>query len=148
MFEHNRILTLLVDDNPSEVELVRAMLDDSALRFDLQYAPSGQAALARLRQQGDWNAAPLPALILLDLNMPEMHGLEVLKAVKQDAELRFIPVVVFTTSDHGEDIRASYHEYANCYVTKPGDSSEYRNVLQTIEHFWARTAKLPSSSFA
>ena len=139
----SRIVTLLVDDDPGEVELVRAMLEHSHMNFDLRYAQGGLECLALLRRERPFENQPTPALILLDLNMPGMDGLAVLEALKQDKALRAIPVVVFTTSDRPQDVQGSYERYANCFITKPGEYREYMAVLHTIESFWSGTVKLP-----
>jgi two-component system, chemotaxis family, response regulator Rcp1 len=134
---------LLVEDNPGDVELTRAALRRGKVRNTLHVAEDGEEAMAFLRREGAWRDAPRPDVILLDLNLPRMDGREVLEAVKQDPELRAIPVVVLTTSSGEEDIIRSYNLHANCYITKPVDLDRFIDVVRSIEDFWLSVVKLP-----
>jgi CheY-like chemotaxis protein len=133
---------LLVEDNPGDARLTREALRDAKVRNNLHVAPDGVEALAFLRRQGKHAAVPKPDLILLDLNLPKKDGREVLEAVKQDDQLRHIPVVILTTSQAERDIVESYRLRANAYVTKPVDLEQFLRVVQSIEHFWLEIVKL------
>ena len=135
---------LLVDDDAGDVRLTVEALKQTKMHINLSYARDGIEALAFLRHEGKFAAAPCPDIILLDLNMPRMDGREVLKEIKQDPSLQRIPVVVLTTSADEEDIARSYHLHANCYVTKPVDLQQFMKVVGAIENFWFTVVKLPA----
>jgi CheY-like chemotaxis protein len=134
---------LLVEDNPGDVRLTREALRDGKVRNNLKVARDGLEALAMLRREGDYAGMPRPDLILLDLNMPRMDGREVLMELKNDPELRVIPVVVLTTSKADEDILRTYELNANCYITKPVDLAQFIHVVRSIEDFWLTVVRLP-----
>lgn len=96
-----------------------------------------------LRRLGEFENAPRPDLVLLDLNLPRKNGKEVLKEMKDDPQLRRIPVIVLSTSDAHRDVTDSYDLHANCYINKPVDFDDFLKVVQSIECFWFHMAKLP-----
>jgi two-component system, chemotaxis family, response regulator Rcp1 len=112
---------LLVDDNRGDARLLREVLSEINKTVRLHVVTDGLEAMAYLNYQGPYLDAPRPALILLDLSMPKMGGLEVLVQVKADPRLRAIPIVVLTSSNSERDIVQSYQLMANCYLTKPGE---------------------------
>ena len=134
---------LLVEDNPGDARLARESLKDSKIRNSLSHVKDGVEALAFLRQQGDYAAAPRPDLILLDLNLPRKDGRQVLAEIKQDSDLKHIPVVILTISKDEEDVLKSYSLHANCYITKPIDLGQFMKVVKSIEDFWLTIVKLP-----
>lgn len=134
---------LLVEDNPGDVRLTVEALKDGKLRNSLSVVTDGMEALALLRRQGQYAEAARPDLILLDLNLPRMDGREVLAQIKQDPNLRRIPVVVLTSSQAEQDIIRSYDLQANCYITKPVDLYQFATVVKSIEDFWFTIVKLP-----
>ncbi|WP_229402320.1 response regulator [Micromonospora okii] len=134
---------LLVEDDPADVALVRAALDAHHLDVELEHAPDGVEAMAFLRREGPHAEAARPDLILLDLNMPRMNGRAVLAAVKADAQLKAIPVVMLTTSAMDTDVLTSYSTHANAYVTKPLALDDYERVIAEILQFYGRVAELP-----
>ncbi len=119
-------------------------LKQSKMHINLSFARDGIEALAFLRRQGKFTSAPCPDIILLDLNMPRKDGREVLAEIKEDPDLKHIPVVVLTTSADEEDIMRSYNLHANCYVTKPVDLQQFMKVVASIEDFWFTVVKLPA----
>jgi two-component system, chemotaxis family, response regulator Rcp1 len=133
---------LLVEDSPSDQLLARAALSPS-LDGSLAVVSDGVEAMEYLRNEGPFATAPRPDLILLDLNLPRKDGREVLREIKSSAEFKTIPVVILSTSTSPDDVTGAYDGRANCYVTKPGDFSEYRSALQTIRHFWLDVVRLP-----
>lgn len=141
MGEGTPIKVLIVEDNPGDVELAKEALRETSLTLDLHVAEDGEEALDFLRQEPP--DAPRTDLVLLDLNMPKVSGHEVLEEMKNDPELRLIPVVVFTSSAAREDIEAAYDRYANCYITKPGDLDDLVDVVRSIEAFWLTVVRLP-----
>ena len=134
---------LLVEDNPSDVRLVQEALKDGKLCNSLSVVGNGEEALAFLRNEGEYQDAPHPDLILLDLNLPRVDGREILTQIKSCPELKRIPVVVLTTSKSEEDILRSYELQANCYITKPVDLDQFIAIVQSIEEFWLTIVKLP-----
>jgi len=137
---------LLVEDNPGDVRLTRESLYDAKVHNNMMVASDGLEALAYLRREGEYAAANCPDLILLDLNLPRMNGFEVLDAIKEDPDLKRIPVVVLTTSQAEQDIIRSYNLYANAYVTKPVDLEQFMHVIKSIEDFWLEVVKLPNET--
>jgi two-component system, chemotaxis family, response regulator Rcp1 len=134
---------LLVEDNAGDVRLAREGLRECKLLNNLHVADDGVKALAFLRRQGEHAKAPRPDLIMLDLNLPRKDGREVLKEIKEDDDLKRIPVVILTTSKAEEDIVKSYSLHANCYVTKPLAIEQFITVVKAIESFWFMIVKLP-----
>jgi CheY-like chemotaxis protein len=135
---------LLVEDNPGDVRLTRESLHDARVNNNMIVAGDGLEALACLRREGQYADSTRPDLILLDLNLPRMNGFEVLDAIKEDPDLKRIPVVVLTTSQAEQDIIQSYNLYANAYVTKPVDLEQFIKVIKSIEGFWLEIVKLPN----
>ena len=134
---------LLVEDNPGDVRLTREALRAGKVRNNLYVASDGVDALAFLRREGQYADAVRPDLILLDLNLPRKDGREVLQEIKADATLRYIPVVVLTSSQAEQDILRAYDLHANCYVSKPVDLDQFIHVVHSIEDFWFTIVKLP-----
>jgi two-component system, chemotaxis family, response regulator Rcp1 len=136
---------LLVEDSPDDADLTMDALRDGRVRNRITHVEDGVEAMAFLRREGKYADAPRPDLILLDLNLPRKGGREVLAEVKQDPELRRIPVVIMTSSDDEKDILAAYNLYVNCYVTKPVDLDQFIGVVKSIEQFWFTIVKLPAA---
>ena len=134
---------LLVEDDPGDVLMTREAFEDNKLRNRLSVVSDGVSALEFLRKEGEHVDAPTPDLILLDLNLPRMDGREVLQALKADADLRSIPVVVLTTSEAEEDVVRSYSLHANAYVTKPVDFDRFIEVVRQIDEFFVEVVRLP-----
>ncbi len=136
---------LLIEDSPTDVLITREALESAKVINNLQVAEDGVEALAILRRQGRHAGAARPDLILLDLNLPRKDGREVLHEVKNDEDLKMIPVVVLTTSKAEEDVIKAYGQHANCYITKPVDFAEFASVIKSIERFWFAVVTLPSA---
>ncbi|WP_082495124.1 response regulator [Cellulomonas sp. Leaf334] len=134
---------LLVEDDPGDVLMTREAFEDNKLRNRLSVVSDGVSALEFLRKEGEHVDAPTPDLVLLDLNLPRMDGREVLQALKADANLRSIPVVVLTTSEAEEDVVRSYSLHANAYVTKPVDFDRFIEVVRQIDEFFVEVVRLP-----
>ena len=134
---------LLVEDNPGDVRLTKEALKEGKVYNNLHWAKDGVEALEFLRRQGKHANAPRPDIILLDLNLPKKDGREVLALIKNDADLKQIPVVVLTTSEAEEDVLKSYELHANCFVTKPVDLEKFIHVVQSIDRFWLTVVTLP-----
>lgn len=135
---------LLVEDNPGDVRLTIEALKEAKVINHLTVVKDGMEALAFLRRQGSYTAAPRPHLIVLDLNLPKKDGREVLADIKADDRLKRIPVVVLTTSQDEQDVLKSYNLHANCYITKPVDLDQFVRVVRSIEDFWLGIVVLPA----
>jgi CheY-like chemotaxis protein len=134
---------LMVEDNPADVRLTREAFRDGNILNTLHVVKDGVEAMAFLRRQGIYASMPTPALIFLDLNLPRKNGREVLREIKEDKELRKIPVIVLTTSSAESDIVSSYALHANAYVVKPINVETFNLAIKEIDRFWNQTAVLP-----
>ncbi|GAA0987762.1 response regulator [Acrocarpospora macrocephala] len=147
MNELRWIDVLLVEDDPGDVLLTQEAFEHNKVRNKLHVVSDGEQAMAFLRRQGDYTDVPRPDLVLLDLNLPRKDGREVLEEIKDDPELRAIPVVVLTTSEAEEDILRSYRLHANAYVSKPVDFDQFIRVVRQIDDFFVTVVKLPGNSY-
>ncbi len=147
MTENNRacrpIEILMVEDNPGDVRLTVEALKEGKVRNNLNTVEDGEAAMKFLRRQGPYSKAPRPDLVLLDLNLPKKNGREVLAEIKDDPELKRIPVVILTVSEAEQDILKSYNLHANCYINKPVNLEQFIKVVRSIEDFWLSIVMLP-----
>jgi len=134
---------LLVEDNEGDAHLTREALKKAKVRNRVHTASDGVEAMEFLHREGKFADAPRPDLVLLDLNLPNMDGREVLEAMKADPALRTIPVVVVTSSAAEQDIVRTYSLNANCYVTKPVDLQQFFHVIGSVGDFWLDIVKLP-----
>ncbi len=137
---------LLVEDNEGDARLAIEALKEGKVCNNLYHVKDGVEAIAFLNQQGEYADLPSPDLILLDLNLPRKDGREVLAEIKEDPNLRHIPVVVLTTSQAEQDLVETYDLHANAFVTKPLDLERFIEVVQAIEEFWFTIVKLPPRS--
>jgi two-component system, chemotaxis family, response regulator Rcp1 len=135
---------LLVEDNPGDVRLTQEAFRDSRLTIKLNVVMDGEDALNYLFRRPPYENATKPDMILLDLNIPKKDGREVLEEIKQDPVLRYVPVVVLTTSNAEQDIVKTYNLKVNAYINKPVDFDRFFDIVQKIETFWLMTATLPS----
>jgi CheY-like chemotaxis protein len=140
---HEPIEVLLVEDNPADARLMREALQDAKIQSQISVVSDGAQALEFLRQEGKYQNAPRPDMILLDLNLPKKDGREVLAEIKNDPDLMLIPVAVLTTSQAHQDIVRAYKLHANCYITKPMELDQFAKVVQTFEDFWMKIVTLP-----
>ena len=109
----------------------------------LKVAEDGVVAMQYLRREGPYADVEMPGLIILDLNLPRKNGREVLQEIKEDPELKRIPIVVLTTSKSEEDILNSYELHANCYISKPVDFNKFLEVIRILNSFWFCVVTLP-----
>jgi CheY-like chemotaxis protein len=139
---------LLVEDDPRDVELTLTALEDHKLANEVVVARDGQVALDYLRCQGEYSTRPRenPAVLLLDLKLPKVDGLEVLKEIRADERLKLIPVVVLTSSQEEKDMVRSYTLGVNAYVVKPVDFHEFINAVKELGVFWALINQPPPGS--
>jgi two-component system, response regulator len=146
MTEFEPIVILLADDDEDDCFLVKEAFEESRISNDLHIVNDGEELMEYLQHRGDFidkGKFPKPDLILLDLNMPRKNGKEALKEIKEDNELRKIPVVVLTTSEAEEDIVKTYDLGVNSFITKPVTFEELVDVIRTIGKYWFQIVKLP-----
>ncbi len=133
------VLVMLVEDNVDHAELVIRTLEDHHIANRIQHFSDGQAALdylLRREQYADPETSPRPHVILLDLRLPRVDGLEVLQAIKDDEELKSIPVVVLTTSEAERDVTRAYHNHVNSYLVKPVGFEEFSKLMNDLGFYW------------
>ncbi len=134
---------LLVEDNEGDIRLTQEAFRDSQVGNHLNVVRDGVEAIAFLKREDPYANAVRPDIILLDLNLPKRNGIEVLAEIKQDDQLKRIPVIVLTSSQAEPDILSSYDLHANCFISKPIDLDRFLRVVQSIEDFWLTIVKLP-----
>jgi chemotaxis family two-component system response regulator Rcp1 len=134
---------LLVEDSPSDAALTIEALEAGKVANKLTLVEDGVEAMDYLRRKGKYSKAVRPDLIMLDLNLPKKDGREVLAEIKNDPDLKIIPIIVLTTSHSDKDILQSYQLNANCYITKPVDFKQFIDVVKSIEKFWLTVVTLP-----
>jgi len=135
---------LLVEDNKGDVGLIEEVFEEAKIRNIIHVAEDGEEAMLYLRGESKFLGSPRPDIILLDLNLPKKDGREVLREIKEDGNLKNIPIVVLTTSNAEKDILGVYSLHANAYVTKPLDLDQFMKVVGSIKNFWLEVVKLPS----
>lgn len=134
---------LLVEDNPGDVRLTREAFKEGRINNDLHVVTDGEAALDFLYQRGEHESAPEPDLVLLDLNLPRIDGLELLERIRDDPDLTRIPVIVLTSSEAEEDVVQSYELHSNAYLTKPVNHREFVDLVRSFEEFWFELVRFP-----
>ena len=134
---------LLVEDNPGDVRLMREAFREISVPHQLSVVGTGRGALHFLRREEEYREAPRPDLVLLDLNLPDLNGLEVLAAIKNDSAFRRIPAVVFSSSQRREEVVSAYNLNANSYIAKPVELADFIRVVKGVEDFWLTVVKLP-----
>jgi CheY-like chemotaxis protein len=148
----NKTITILMaDDDEDDRLMTKEALEDSRLANDLRFVVNGEELMDYLRRKGKYAGpgdAPRPGLILLDLNMPKMDGREALREIKNDPNLRQIPIVVLTTSKSEEDISGAYDTGVNSFVTKPVTFEGLADVVRTLAKYWFEIVVLPADGGA
>ncbi|MBI3608110.1 MAG: response regulator [Nitrospirae bacterium] len=150
MVNHLQPVTiLLVEDNLQDIEITRRAFAKGRVRNDLMVVRDGEEALDYLHHRGKFHdpaTSPRPGMILLDLNLPKVGGLEVLQQIKQDDHLKTIPVIVLTVSQREEDVVRSYDLGVNTYIQKPVEFDSFMRVVNAVHEYWILIATLPPSS--
>jgi len=134
---------LLIEDNHGDAVLTRRAFRRARIPNEITVADTGEKGLSILRREGEFAEAPRPDLILLDLNLPHMHGQDFLAQVKADPDLKRIPVVVLSSSAADSDITAAYDRHANGYITKPITTETYDDIVDRVEQYWFGLMQLP-----
>lgn len=133
---------LHIEDSPADARLLEEGFSDE-LRTHLHWVSDGAEALNFLKQEPPHADAPRPDLVVLDLNLPNKSGIEVLESIKTDEKLTVIPVVVLSSSDSPSDIEEAYRHHANAYLVKPMDIDAFESIAEQLEAFWLHAAKPP-----
>lgn len=134
---------LLVEDNPADARLIVEIFAGFQIRNNITLVSDVAEAMDYINKKGRFKDRKCPSLVILDLNLPKMDGRELLKEIKNNEKLKRVPVIVLTTSSHAEDVRDSYGNYANAYLTKPADFDDFVELVKTFEDFWFKCAMLP-----
>ena len=134
---------LLIEDNHGDAVLTRRAFRRARIANEIVVAETGEKGLSILRREGEFAAAPRPDLILLDLNLPYMHGKDFLAQVKTDPDLKRIPVVVLSSSSAPSDVIGAYDRHANGYITKPLTTETYDDIVERLEQYWFGLMQLP-----
>ena len=130
---------LLVEDNPAHAELVIRSFKDQTMQSDIYHVINGELALDYLFQRGEYTNRekyPLPHVVLLDIRMPKVNGLDVLKELKASEKLRHIPVIILTTSDAEQDVNSAYQNYVNSYLVKPVEFDKFMQLMEEFGYYW------------
>lgn len=135
---------LLVEDNEGDILLTIEAMQEARIANTIAVVKDGWQALQYMEKNGEYANAPAPDLVLLDVNLPKMNGHEVLKSIKTNKKIMHIPVIMLTTSSSERDVLLSYQNYANCYITKPVEVSDFMKVVASIENFWISIVQLPT----
>jgi two-component system response regulator len=136
---------LLADDNATDVELTARALQIAGVKQEIIWVQDGEAALHFVFREGAYANRPSgnPLLMLLDMNMPKIDGMDVLSRIKEDPRTRPIPVVVMSSSDQASDMSASYARYANGYIVKPVDFKQFTDQVALLGQYWTKVNRLP-----
>jgi len=137
-------VVLLAEDDDGDAALVQLGMQRWERPCQLHRVPNGRELIAFLRHESGYESMPVPDIILLDLNMPHLSGLEALKIIREDPNLSNLIVIILTTSVSQLDIARCYQRGANSYITKPVDLDSFMSTMRTIESYWTCVAKLPS----
>lgn len=140
---YKAIQILLVEDNEGDIILIKKAFSDARLANSINVCRDGQEGYEFLMKSGEYSNAPTPDLILLDINMPKINGLELLELIKKEKHLSIIPVIILTTSTSEEDILKSYQLHVNSFIQKPVEFVDFLDAIQQIQDYWFSIVKFP-----
>jgi len=143
------VTVLLAEDDAADQELARRAFNDGKICNNFLVVEDGEQAWAYLTRQGvyaDTELFPMPQVLILDLNMPKITGMEVLKRIRKNPDLKMLPVIVMTTSDEERDRAQAYSNGANAYIKKPFDVDQYETAMRSFKEFWLQIVRLPPVS--
>lgn len=143
MTDLKQIKILLIEDNIADARLFKEAFRESSFKNEFYTVKSGREAISFLNRQEKYTDAPRPDLILLDLNLPQIEGLDVLKKVKKDDKLKLIPVIILSASINPRDMAHAYQYHANAFIVKPSDYSSFIKFSDSLGDFWINWAMLP-----
>lgn len=136
---------LLVEDNEGDIFLTKKAFEKAKIANNIRVAIDGEMALEMLRKEGEYSDIPKPDIVLLDINLPKRDGKQVLLEMKEDEELKRIPVVILTSSKAEQDVIKTYDMHASSYIVKPINLVNFHDVVTAIEDFWFSVVVLPSN---
>lgn len=136
---------LLVEDNEGDIVLFKEALQEGGFTCNLGIVRDGEEALLYLNREGDYAQEPYPDLIVLDINLPKMNGMELLRELKHNPLHQRIPVIMFTTSSSRQDILEAYSNFVNSYIIKPGNLQAFISAVQFIIDYWINIVRLPNN---
>jgi DNA-binding response OmpR family regulator len=134
---------LLVEDNKGDIGLITEFLSDAKVITNIHIAEDGEEAIHFLCDKDQFLGSSLPDIIILDWNLPKKDGSEVLKEIKENNNLKNIPVIILTTSSAEKDLIRAYNLHANAYIVKPLDFEEFMKIIKSIADFWFKAVTLP-----
>ncbi len=137
---------LLAEDDENDVRITWRAIQKGGLEAEISVVRDGQEALDYLCRRAPFEDAPVPDLVLLDMNLPKLNGMEVLRQAKADPALRSVPMLMLTTSQRAEDVAAAYALGANAFITKPIRFARFVEVIRELAQYWGRVARLPSTA--
>lgn len=138
--DNKRFTVLSIEDNKPDFILLKKALDSIPdIKLDIINVSNGKEAIEFLNKENKYKNSPIPDIIILDINLPLIDGKEVLKSIKNDINLRIIPVIIFSSSDYYADIEEAYRSYANSYITKTFDIKELFEKIVTMGSYWLKT---------
>lgn len=140
-----KLNVFLIEDNEGDILLISEALKELKIPIDLSAVRDGHDAVEYLKNCSKGHREIIPDLVLLDINLPKINGHEVLYFIKNNQELKTIPVIMLTTSSSNQDILQAYKNYVNCYITKPSGTTNYQDIVEKIETFWFSLVQLPSN---
>ncbi len=144
--ENKSVTILLVEDNPADARWIMEVFKEYDISTEIHIAKDGIEAMDYLYKKGKYKDVSYPDIIILDLYLPRINGHEILKKIKNDKNLKAIPVVVLTASNSPEDPKIAYKNHANCYISKPVDSEDLKRIVQYTGEFWLSVAEMPEFS--
>lgn len=136
---------LLVEDNDGDIMLTTEALEEKKIANQISVVKNGRDAIDFIFKRGKYSNEATPDLVLLDINLPLKSGHEVLVEIKKNELTKHIPVIILTTSSSEDDVKKSYGNYANCFITKPVDVDDFLNAISMVEDFWFSIVKLPKN---
>jgi CheY-like chemotaxis protein len=143
---HRPVEILVVEDSPADARLLQHALRETKVPHRMHLVSNGQDAIDFLYRRETFEKASKPDLVLLDLNLPKKSGHDVLHDVKEDPELKAIPIIVLSSSGSAQDVQKAYNLHANCYLTKPTELDEFFELVRVLEVFWMEFARLPTAA--
>lgn len=136
MTDHAKLCVVVVEWDPDDIETIKRAMRSCGAGWEAHFALDGEEALGALAQEGQFRSIPAPALILMNINLPKISGLEILRRIKEDERLRRIPVVILTPSEREEDMVSAYALGAATYMMKPVDAGDFARLLETVKDYW------------
>jgi chemotaxis family two-component system response regulator Rcp1 len=144
-FKKNNFEILLAEDNKVDIAVVKESLKEVFTLNNLSIVENGEDAIKYLKKEDKYRNMPRPDIIILDLNLPKYNGRDILTKIKNDDDLKSIPIIVLTTSDDENDILDTYNLHANCYIIKPVEFRKFEELLKQVLNFWFNVVQLPKA---